>query len=461
MTLIDRTTAGQFDKLPPHSIASEMCLLASMMLDKEIVDEVRAIVDRDAFFQADHQIIFDAILRMHDAGRPVDSVLLREELIRQQLLDDIGGVQYIAQILNSVPSAAHGVHYAREVAECHKLRELIRASNDTLRRAYGPHKLEDADAMAADLERAAAAIQHHGTADTVRRLDAIVDEVLAQKRERAETRQCVGLTRLDDLSGGLPIGGHTLVAGGAGMGKSQFIKQIQMNLATAGTPCGLISIEESAHKIGENMLANQSGVPNSSIVYNTLTKSDWLSLDTARKQIVGLPYYVDDVPMKLSAIMASAKRMAKKYGCKVIAVDHQHLIVGDGSAARDNREEELSQISGALKRLWKSLGVAGVVASQVNRNATQGEDTPPELRHLRGSGALEQDGDLIIMLHRPDYYRWKKDPNFTPNHRLIAYVNKNKGGPVGQVELYFDGDQQAVRDWETPEGEEPAELPWE
>jgi replicative DNA helicase len=166
--------------------------------------------------------------------------------------------------------------------------------------------------------------------------------------------------------------------------------------------------------------------------------------------------------MKLSTIMASAKRMVKKYGCKVVAVDHQHLIIGDGSAARDNREEELAQISGALKRLWKTLNVAGVVASQLNRGGTQGEDTPPELRHLRGSGALEQDGDLIIMLHRPDYYRWKKDPNFTPDHVLLAYVNKNKGGPVGQVKLYFDGDQQAVRDWGSGGGtdEPPPDLPW-
>src|SRR4051794_20835014 len=138
--LMDSAVARQFDKLPPHAIEAEMCLIASMMLDKEMIGQVVQIVDREAFFQADHQIIFDVLVKLYEQNRPIDAVILREELIKRQLLEEIGGVQYLAQILSSVPSAAHGAHYAGIVREKALLRQLIAASNETLRDAYSPHE---------------------------------------------------------------------------------------------------------------------------------------------------------------------------------------------------------------------------------------------------------------------------------------------------------------------------------
>src|SRR5437763_4634980 len=141
--LIDSSLSRQFEKLPPSAIEAEMCLLASMMLDKEMVGQVVTMVDREAFYQADHQIIFDILVKLYEQNRPVDAVILREELSKRQLLDEIGGTAYLGQILNSVPSAAHGVHYATIVREKHLLRQLISASNDVLRDAYAPHEKAD------------------------------------------------------------------------------------------------------------------------------------------------------------------------------------------------------------------------------------------------------------------------------------------------------------------------------
>src|SRR5688572_21439214 len=141
--LIEGSIASQFDKLPPHALDAEMCLLASMMLDKEMIGNVVQIVDREAFFQADHQIIFDVLLKLYEHNRPIDAVIVREELIKRQLLEEIGGVQYLAQILSTVPSAAHGAHYAGIVREKALLRQLIAASNDILRDAYAPHEQAD------------------------------------------------------------------------------------------------------------------------------------------------------------------------------------------------------------------------------------------------------------------------------------------------------------------------------
>src|SRR5687767_15418701 len=151
MSQLADSLAGQFDRLPPHSIESEMCLLASMMLDKEVIGNVVQLIDRDAFFQADHQIIYDILVKLYEQNRPIDAIILREELGKRQLLEEIGGVAYLAQILNSVPSAAHGVHYAAVVREKYLLRQLISASNDILRDAYAPH--EEADLVVDKAEK--------------------------------------------------------------------------------------------------------------------------------------------------------------------------------------------------------------------------------------------------------------------------------------------------------------------
>lgn len=436
----------QFDRLPPHAIDAEMSLLASVMLDKDVYLECKPLVSRASFYQPDNGIIWQAIAGLYDTGKPVDAIILRDSLKTQGIYEEVGGNDYLGQILGTVPSATHGRYYAGIVVEKHKWRELIRVCNDTIRAGYTPHQLSNADEQAAKLELAAGSVRDTGHADTIRTIGEIVDEVLEHKKSNRITRQASGIGRLDELCGGFPIGGMTIIAGGAGMGKSQLVKQILLNLASGGTPCGLISIEETGEKIGENMLSNQSGVANSSIVYNRLSREELAKLSTAAGKLGSMPWYIDDAQMRLSAIEASARLMVKKHGCKVVAIDHQHLIVADGGAARDSREQELSQISGHLKTLFKSLGVAGIVASQVNRGATVDEETRPEARHLRGSGTLEQDGDLILMLHRPDYYRWKRDKNFTPNHQFFVFVDKNKGGPVGQAELYFDGDVQFIGD---------------
>lgn len=441
--------AAQFDRLPPQSIEAEKCLLASMMLDADICDECLSLVGRDHFYQADHQILFDVIADRRKAGKPIDAVLMREELIRRCLLDEIGGVAYLAEILNSVPTAAHASHYAAIVAEKYKLRQIIAACNDGLRSCYTPHDTDPADAIASNLEAAAASIRDHGTKDSIRSIETIAHEVLDQLgRTEVVDRYATGLTALDDLIGGLPVSENIVIAGRAGMGKSQLAKQLVFNIASGGVPCGIITVEETQQKIAKNYISGVAHVENSRLMYRRLTGDDWKRLPEAVGKLAKLPIYVDDAQQKLSQIQASASRMARKYGCKVIVVDHIHIIDGEGDS-RMQREQEITKISGGLKFLWKKLGVVGIQCAQVNRQGGAEADAPPELWHLRGSGSIEQDGDLILQLHRPDYFRWKKEgDNFQPDHQLHVYVNKNKHGPVGMTTLYFDGDHQTVRDWE-------------
>lgn len=468
MTMIDHSLAREFDRLPPHSIDAEKCLLSSMMLDKDVIGEVGQIIDRDAFFQADHQVIFDVLLKMHRANRPVDAILLREELGKRQLLEEVGGNEYLGEILNTMPSAAHAMYYARVVAEKAKLRRIIEACNDGIRACYAPSGSEDpAGDIAARLERASVAVRETGHADTIQTIERAVHDVLEAKSSKTATRLYTGLTEIDVLCGGVPLSLFTTVAGKAGMGKSQLCKQIARNIAAGipartwhqadafgdptylelgaqpGWPVGIITIEENAPKIATNYLAGESGVVNDRIVYNRLSADDWASLTDAVPRLAALPIFIDDAQRKLSDIVRVAKRMVRKHGVRAIVVDHLHLVDGETHA---NREQELSQISGGLKALFKELRVSGIVAQQMNRGGNADRGTPPELDHLRGTGTLEADGDLIMQLNRDDYFNWKKD-GFVPNHRLDIYVNKNKDGAVGMRHAYFDGDSQTVTDW--------------
>ena len=462
---IDPSIAKQFDRLPPHSIEAEMCLLASMMLDKEAVESVTRAVDREMFYQADHQIIFDVLLKLHGQSRAVDAVIVREELLKRQLLEEVGGAAYLAAILDSVPSAAHAMSYARVVREKALLRQLISASNDVLRAAYAPH--EEAASILTDAEKSILRIaEAHrsgiGAADSIQTLESIVYRVLESKENRKVERIPTGLAAIDRRIGGVPVGGLTLIAGRAGMGKSQLGKQIAMNHAKAGGVPLIVSIEESAHKIGENYLSGASGIRNSRIVYNfekqtffddrgqdvSLSEQDWGELSHAAGRLAPLKLYVDDAQQKLSDIARVIRRAVRKHGVTMVFVDHLHLIDAETDA---NRVQQITMISGGLKNLFKELKIAGVVAAQMNRGGgAQGveQDAPPELWQLRDSGSLEQDGDLIFQLHRADYYNWKKlGKDFVPDNRLRIYINKSKSGGVGHQDAYFDGDHQQVLDW--------------
>ena len=438
-------------RLPPHSLDAETSLLASLMLDDAARSEQLPLLRLDDFFAPDHGIIFTVLADMARRHRPVDGVLLIDELAKRQLLDEVGGQAYIGQILNSVPNAAHAAHYARVVREKAKLRAAIAIAHDVIRQAYAPTDGDAGDVILRDMARAADEAAACGVADTIVSLERAVADVLTAKGSGVLTRRLTGLAELDAMTGGVPIGGMTIVAAPAGMGKSQLGRQVVKNIGTGvghpdnAVPCGIVAAEEPIGKIVDNYLAGVSGVQNSRVVYNRdLTPADWNKLYAAGEHLRSLPIFVDDAQRQLSRVEATIRRMVRRHGCQVIVVDHLHLL--DGEARGENRTAEVTKLSGALKALFKELKVCGIVVCQVNRTADPLE--APELRHLRDSGSLEADGDLILQLRRRDYVAWRDDPDgYVPDHRLEVFVNKNKAGAMGVAELWFDGDRQTVTDW--------------
>jgi replicative DNA helicase len=444
------TIIDQFSKVPPHNLDAEAACIGSAVLDRDAWESSAALVDSHSFFSAEHGILWKVLSELHRSNVPVDVILFMDALVQRRLLDEVGGAAKLAIVLDCVPSAAHAQYYAGIVAEMAKRRAIITAANEAIRGAYAAtNSATSSEDIISGLERQIAHVRDARRVDSIRRIGDIARAVLEGKRSGAVTRIRTGFRELDEVSaGGLPVGGTAMVGGKAGMGKSQLGKQIARNVGEGvgdqpPMPVGIITIEETGEKIATNYLAAVGTVVNTHIVRNRLDPKEWGRLDAANEALDTLPIFVDDAQRKLKDIQRVARRLVKKHGCRVIIVDHLHLIDGETDA---NREQELSQISGGLKTLWKELGVAGVELLQMNRGGDR--ESLPELDHLRGSGSLEADGDLILQLYRPDYFAWKNDAaNFVPDHHLCVFINKNKDGPVGKVSLFFDGDHQRITDW--------------
>jgi replicative DNA helicase len=280
-------------------------------------------------------------------------------------------------------------------------------------------------------------------------------------------RTRTGLTDLDGICGGLPNGRLTVVAGRPGMGKSQLGKQIVRNVAE-GLPekivpqardawgtvlseawaipeqppkvCGIVSIEETLDKIGKNYLSAASGIENNRLAYGTATPAEWRTIEAVSPAISDLPIFLTDKPVRLADVEGVITTMVTRHHCELVFVDYLQLIHGPETA---NKEQEIARISTTLKNLGKTLGVTVMVAAQLSRANETGGVRRPSQSDLRHSGQIEQDGDLIILLHREDYYNYKK-PDFEPNHTLEGIVAKNKDGPLGTAFMHFEGKYQTV-----------------
>src|SRR5436190_1460891 len=257
--LIDSSLASQFDRLPPHSIEAEMCLVASMMLDKEMIGQIVQIIDREAFFQADHQVIYDTLVKLYEQNRPIDAIIVREELAKRQLLDEVGGSRYLGEILNSVPSAAHGAHYAGIVREKFLLRQLIGASNEILRDAYAPH--EQADLVLDKAEKRIFEIAEQKSTGQMVPMEEVLHEVFEMIENRGQRGIETGFFELDDMMNGLQNGEMVIVAARPSMGKTAFAMNVIEHIAADSVlPCAVFSLEMSKQQLAQRMLCSRGQI---------------------------------------------------------------------------------------------------------------------------------------------------------------------------------------------------------
>lgn len=435
-----------FDKLPPHDIEAEKCLLASMMLDPEIIERVAGQFNRDAFYTTDNQIIFDILMQMNMAGLRIDAITLRAQLAKRMLLEEIGGTAYIAEILGTVPSAAHWESYQRIIKNKAHLRGAIAAANEVLRSCYSP--LHDGDEMRI-VESAIESLEKlkaTGTTVPYRRISELMIDFF-EERTTGDGSLFIPtcLRELDEIIYGFPVPGFSVAAARASMGKSLFAKQCAREVAAHSVPTLIVSIEENERKIAGNQFSSIAGIDGHNVFYGK-----WSEQTTAQAaeslNHVAMPFFVATSAMRISEICAVITKAVKDEGVKLAFVDHIHLADAESDISR---EQQISQMAKRLKKLASRLGIHICALAQLNKGGGGIENYKrrPLPVDLRDSGSLHEDADLLIMFHRSDYYHLS-DPDYEKNHTIEIYVHKQKYGGPGKVIEYFDGRHSMIREWD-------------
>ena len=427
-----------FDKLPPHALEAESALLGSMILDPQVIGEVVQIIkSQDDFYKPAHRAIYDVLVNLYDKNEEVDMVHLNQRMKDRNELESSGGLDYLVSLVESVPSATSAPYYAKLVREKSVLRQLIDAAGKILYQAYTSAEPvgEMLDQAEQEIFRLAEAKSDGEASD----LHALLEETYA-KLEASDGRMITGIESgfidLDEMTSGLHPGEMSIIAARPSMGKTAFALNIAEHIGvTMRQPLAFFSLEMSKQQLAQRMLCSRSGVDSQRLRRNMLTNTDWDSLHQAMVQLTDAPIFIDDTPgLSLLALRAKARRLAARHHIKAVFIDYLQLMSG---AKSDSREQEVSSISRGVKALARELSVPVICLSQLNRSAESREGHRPRMSDLRESGSIEQDADVVMMIHREDYYqRGEKEP--VMNNEAEIIVAKQRNGPTGTVNLAFN-----------------------
>jgi len=431
--LLDSAAASQLERMPPHSIEAEMCLLAAMMLDKDVVGQSISLIDRDAFFQPDHQIIYDVLIKLFEQNRPITAVMAREELNKKQLLEEVGGSAYLAAILNSVPDASQGVHYAEIVREKYMLRQLISASNEILRDAYGPH--DRADLVLDNAEKKIFAIAEKKVGQSMEPMHKVLHDVLESIENNERTGLKTGFFDLDEMLNGLQAGEMIVIAARPSMGKTALAMNIiEYIAADTQLPCAVFSLEMSKQQLAQRLICSRGEIDAHKLRRGMLQSQEYHKLAMVVGELSKAPIWVDDsASLSPLELRAKARRLKSQHDIKCVMVDYLQLMDNPGP---ESRQQQITEISRSLKAVARELNVPVIALSQLNR-ASEGRDGHrPRMSDLRESGSIEQDADVVMLLHREDYYRMS-EPDFQPDNIAELIIAKQRNGPTGTAKLTF------------------------
>lgn len=434
-------TDNPFDRVPPQSIESEMCLLGSMMLlgnDDRLAAEIIADLHQEDFYLAENQIVFEIIRERRSARQAVDAVTIRASLESRGLLHEAGGTAHLAKILSSVPSAAHGPAYAAIVREKSKLRRAIDAANDLLRSCYSPTCNDSsADQIIQDSVGKIATICHRSAGTRYSTTKEIMENTLCGIESGNSHLLMTGITPLDMETRGFAPGEVVIVAARPSMGKSTMMRTIALEMAKNGVPVGYISLEENEAKIGRNLIAAEASITNHKLRNADLTQQEWGRAVDAANRIANAKIYLSGRSSHIGQIKSISSLWRSRYGIQALFIDYIQLVTADGRS----RYEQVTNGSRELALHTRDLGVVGIFAAQINRQPEAREDRHPRLSDLRESGQIEQDADFVLLLHREDYYR-HQEADYVSDGLVEVEVAKardsERGGVVTlKAELHF------------------------
>ena len=427
----------QTQKLSPRSEEAEMAVLGSMLLEEDAISQAIELLNPNVFYKDSHKKIFSAISDIYSENKPVDLITITETLKVQGVLDEIGGASYIAALTQTVPTAANIKHYAKIVREKYILRSLITTGTQIVSEAYTAQAeteglLDRAEKMIFEITSRKTDSSSVSIKEIVKDSIETIDG-LYQRKENV-TGVATGFHEFDIMTAGLQPSDLVVVAGRPSMGKSALAGCIAEHAGIIDKiPTVIFSLEMSKEQLVQRMLCSHARVDMHKVRTGFLSQSDWPKLTNSAGILAESPIFIDDTPaISALELRAKARRLKSQHNIGLVIVDYLQLM-RSSNASSDNRQQEISEISRAMKALAREISAPVIAISQLSRAVEARADRRPQLSDLRESGSIEQDADLVVLLLREEYY------TPTPENRGIAevIVAKQRNGPVGSLNLAF------------------------
>jgi len=425
----------EVNKVPPHSEEAEVCVLGSILIDKDAIVTVAEFLRPEHFYKEANSLIYKAILDLYEERKPIDIVTLKEKLKKQKSLTRVGGSSYLTSLVNAVPTAAHVEQYGRIVKDNYTKRELIAAAGKISEGAFDDSReagqvLDQAEQMIFALSQ-----------KYLRRVFMPIKEALRESFDRLdELHKKAGSLRgvptgfkdLDDTLAGMQDSNLLILAARPGMGKTALALNIAQHVAVSeGLPVGFFSLEMSKEELVDRLLVNQADIDAWRLKTGRLEEEDFSKLSEAMGELAEAPLFIDDTPaLSVLEMRTKARRLMAEQGLRLIIVDYLQLM--RSVRQFDNRVQEVSAISQGLKNLARELKVPVLTVSQLSRAVEQRGKKKPQLADLRESGAIEQDADVVMFLWRPDEEEMEA---------MELDVAKHRNGPLRSIPLYWRGDR--------------------
>ena len=437
----EKSRANVLERQPPYNAQAEMAVLGSILLKPDVCDDVALILKAHDFYDEAHQLLYERIQEMHDAGNRIDVALLVAELKRHEEFERIGGAQFLARVGEAVPTAAHVKDYAEIVRTDSTSRALIDASTEILREAYDPGH-DPRELLGRAEQKIFSILDRRGSS----KVDSIED-ILHRALDRIDARLKgehigggvdTGFEGLDKMMGGLHNSELVILAARPSMGKTAFAMNIAENVSLhQRRPVLFVSLEMSSIELADRLLCSVAEVDSRRLRNGTISMDDKKRLVDTAAQISDSPLFVDDSPSRsVTEIAAAARRIKRNKGeLGLIVIDYLQLIQPDDP--RDPRQEQVAKMARRLKGLARELEVPLLCLAQLNRQAESSGDHRPKLSHLRESGAIEQDADVVMFVHREEYYMSAGDDRESVAGLAEIIVSKQRNGPVGEEQLIW------------------------
>jgi len=430
---LERAPSAGLDRVPPQDVVAEQSVLGGMMLSKDAIADVIEQVRGSDFYRPAHELIYEAIIDLFGRGEPVDAVTVADELTKRGQMSRIGGATYLHDLISMVPTAANAGYYARIVRERAVLRRLVEAGTRITQLGYATDG-GDVEEIVNTAQAEIYAVAERRASEDYRPLGEIIEDTVdeieaAGRREAGLVGVPTGFAELDELTNGLHAGQMIVIAARPAMGKSTLgIDIVRAASIKHGLTSAVFSLEMSRNEITMRVLSAEAKVKLQRLRSGKLDDRDWNSIARTQARISSAPMFIDDSPnMSLMEIRAKCRRLKQQHDLRIVLIDYLQLMTSGKRV--ESRQQEVSEFSRALKLLAKELEVPVIAISQLNRGPEQRTDKKPQLSDLRESGAIEQDADMVILLHREEFY----EPEGPRAGEADLIVAKHRNGPTKTI----------------------------